>query len=177
MIRSRNRVEAALETNRKAETLCKGQLGLGGKYEPRILCSQRKYQQNSEEVWLNPQELANSQAGEEARSAINYGCCDQTAQATRSHTSETTRSGSNARKDSLLLAQNDQKEEEIEEPKKQYRSQSACMAHRSQAKNSTFSCKFHTETGALQMVHWQTRAISQSACNGHDNASSRRRSH
>ncbi len=78
VIRSRNLVEAALETNRKAGTLWKGQLVLDEKYQPMILCAQRKYQQNSEEVWLNPQERAENQAGEEARSAINYGCCVQT---------------------------------------------------------------------------------------------------
>ena len=46
VIRSRNPVEAALETNRKAGTLWKGQLVLGEKYDPMILCGQQKYQQN-----------------------------------------------------------------------------------------------------------------------------------
>ncbi len=153
VIRSRNPVEAALETNRKAGTLWKGQLVLDEKYQPMILCAQRKYQQNSEEVWLNPQERAESQAGEEARSAINYGYYVQTDQAIHSHTNETIRSSSSSRKDLPLPEQSDRKEEEIEELKKQYLSQSAYTAHRSQAKSSTFSCKFHTETGALQTVH------------------------
>ena len=75
VIMSRNPVKAVLETNRKAGTLWKGQLVQDEKFQPMILCGQRKYQQNSEEVWLNPQERANSQAGEEPRSAINYDCC------------------------------------------------------------------------------------------------------
>ena len=154
VIRSHTPVEAALETNRKAGILWKGQFALGQRYEPMILCSQRKNQQNNEEVWLNPLEQAESQAGEEARSAINYGYCVQTDQAIHSHTSETTRSSSSSQKDSILPAQNARKEQEIEEPKRQYRSQSAYREHRSQAKNSMSSCKLRNDTGALQTVCW-----------------------
>ena len=52
-----------------------------------------------------------------------------------------------------LTEENKALKDKIEELKKQYLSQSAYTAHRSQIKNSTFSCKFHTETGALQTVH------------------------
>jgi hypothetical protein len=134
-----------------------------------ILCCQRKYQQNSEEVWPNPQELANSQAGEKDRSAIDYGCCVQTDKAIHSHTSESIRKDSSSQKDSLPLAQCGRKEEEIEEPRRQYRSQSAYMAHRSQAKNSTFFRMPYTQTGAPRTPRWQNPVIAHNVYNGRDN--------
>ena len=177
VIRSHILVEAVLETNRKAGILSKEQLAIRERDKSIFLGRQWSDQQNSQEVWLNPLEQPDNQAGEEARSAINYGCCVQTDQAIHSHTNETIRNRSSSQKDGLFLAQNDRKKEAIEGSKRQYPSQSVYRAHKSQAKNSTFSCIARTDIGAHQMVHWQNQAISHNACNAHDSALARHYNH